>query len=115
MDVEAILKALANPVRRDILLWLKDPATHFGPQPDGYPVEKGVCVTRILEKTDLSQSTVSTYLAMLQRAGLLTSHRVGQWTFYRRDEALINEFMSTFGKQLCQMLVKRGDYQGGGG
>ncbi|MBB6252718.1 ArsR/SmtB family transcription factor [Nitrospirillum iridis] len=113
MDVEAILKALANPVRRDILMWLKDPATHFAPQPDGFPLDRGVCVSRILEKADLSQSTVSTYLAMLQRAGLLTSDRVGQWTLYRRNEAVINEFMSTFGKQLCQML-KRGDYPGGG-
>ncbi|MDE1147023.1 MAG: metalloregulator ArsR/SmtB family transcription factor [Azospirillaceae bacterium] len=110
MDVEEILKALANPVRRDILMWLKDPAAHFAPQPEGYPLERGVCVSRILDKARLSQSTVSTYLAMLHRAGLLTSERVGQWTYYRRNEPTIDAFMATFGKQLCQMMSKRDDY-----
>ncbi|OXC91760.1 transcriptional regulator, partial [Achromobacter sp. KAs 3-5] len=29
IDADAILKALANPVRRDILTWLKTPHAHF--------------------------------------------------------------------------------------
>src|SRR4051812_36901708 len=29
MDVDAIHKALANPTRRQILAWLKEPSAHF--------------------------------------------------------------------------------------
>lgn len=37
-------------------------------------------------KTGLAQSTVSAYMAVLERAGLVRSTRVGKWTHYRRDE-----------------------------
>jgi ArsR family transcriptional regulator len=98
MDIDEIMKALANPVRRDILAWLKDPAQHF--QPQSHPLEDGVCVGRIFERAGLSQSTVSAYLAMLQRAGLVTSKRIGQWVFYQRNEKTIREFL----KQMKQDL-----------
>jgi DNA-binding transcriptional ArsR family regulator len=41
----------------------------------------------------LSQSTVSAHLASLQKAGLITSKRVGQWIFFRRDDAVIAAFL----------------------
>jgi ArsR family transcriptional regulator len=41
----------------------------------------------------LSQSTVSAHLATLQRAGLVTSQRVGQWIYYKRDEETIKAFL----------------------
>ena len=37
----------------------------------------------------VSQSTASQFMAALQRAGLVTSHRIGQWTHYRRNEEAI--------------------------
>jgi ArsR family transcriptional regulator len=40
----------------------------------------------------LSQSTISAHLATLQRAGLLTSKRLGQWVYYQRNETVIDEF-----------------------
>lgn len=46
----------------------------------------GVCVGDIQEKAKVSQSTVSSYLNMMQKAGLLESIRHGQWTYYRRNE-----------------------------
>ena len=42
--------------------------------------------TRSQEKVQASQSTVSHYLNMMQKAGLLESVRYGQWTYYRRNE-----------------------------
>ncbi|MEC5216708.1 DNA-binding transcriptional ArsR family regulator [Actimicrobium sp. GrIS 1.19] len=92
LDIDAIHKALANPVRRDILQWLKQPDEHFAMQE--HPLDIGVCAGLIDQRTGLSQSTVSAHLASLQKAGLVTSRKVGQWIFYRRDEALIAAFLN---------------------
>jgi DNA-binding transcriptional ArsR family regulator len=92
MDIDAIHKALANPVRRQILNWLKDPDQHFAQQ--DYSFDIGVCAKRIDERAGLSQSTVSAHLASLQRAGLVSSRRVGQWIFFKRNEDTIAAFLA---------------------
>lgn len=91
MDIDAIHKALANPVRRDILQWLKAPHQHFE---QDYPLELGVCCKLIDKRTGLSQSTVSVHLATLQKAGLVTTRRVGQWVFFQRNEDVIQAFLA---------------------
>jgi DNA-binding transcriptional ArsR family regulator len=91
MQIDAIHKALANPVRRDILNWLKDPQTYFAHQ--HHSLEMGVCAGLIDARTGLSQSTVSAHLATLQRAGLVNSQRVGQWIYYKRNEDTIKAFL----------------------
>ncbi|MBB2150389.1 ArsR/SmtB family transcription factor [Pedobacter gandavensis] len=80
-----IFKALSNKTRLEILLWLKDPAASF-PEQVHAGFEVGVCVGEIQKKAGLTQSTVSEYLSILQRAGLVSSTRVGQWTYYKRNE-----------------------------
>jgi ArsR family transcriptional regulator len=100
MDVDEIMKALANPVRRQILQWLKEPERHFPPHAGPCPLVQGVCVGHIQAKAALSQSTVSAYLAMLQRAGLVTSRRIGQWTFYTRNETTIRAFLDCLNRQV---------------
>ncbi|WP_306393846.1 ArsR/SmtB family transcription factor [Telluria beijingensis] len=92
MDIDAIHKALANPVRRQILQWLKDPQQHFAEQE--HPLEMGVCCKLIDQRSGLSQSTVSAHLATLQRAGLVTTRRVGQWIFFQRNEEAIQAFLA---------------------
>jgi ArsR family transcriptional regulator len=92
IDIDAIHKALANPTRRQILQWLKEPEQHFADQE--YPLDLGVCAGLIDRRAGLSQSTVSAHLATLQRAGLLNSRRVGPWIFFRRNEALIQRFLA---------------------
>ncbi len=87
------LKALANPVRLQILNWLREPHRYFADQQVGDLDNDGVCVSVIQRRADLSQSTVSQYLTDLQRAGLVQSKRVGQWTYYRRDEEGIRRFL----------------------
>ena len=91
MDIDAIHKALANPVRRQILQWLKDPDQHFLEQE--LPLDMGVCAGLIDRRLGLSQSTVSAHLATLQKAGLVTTKKVGQWSFFKRDEAAIQAFL----------------------
>ncbi len=92
MDIDAIHKALANPVRREILTWLKDPAHYFPAQ--AHSLGNGVCAGQIDERCGLSQSTVSAHLATLQKAGLISSTRVGQWIFFRRNEDVIQAFVA---------------------
>jgi len=73
-----------------MLEWLKDPALNFPEQLDaGY--ENGVCVGQIQAKAGLTQSTVSEYLSTLQRAGFIEATRVGQWTYYKRNEEAFKE------------------------
>ena len=92
IDVDAIIKALANPVRREILGWLKTPQAHFEERP-GHTFEHGVCAGHIDDRCGLSQSTVSSHLAVLQRAGLISATKVGQWVFFRRNEPVIAAFL----------------------
>jgi DNA-binding transcriptional ArsR family regulator len=89
MDPDAILKALAHPVRRDMLAWLKAPEVHFATQE--HPVEMGVCAGQF-ERCGLSQSSVSAHLATLAAADLVTPRRIGQWVFYKRNEATLDAF-----------------------
>ena len=90
MDADEILKALAHPVRMQMLNWLREPQAHFTTQE--HPLDMGVCASQF-ERCGLSQSTVSAHLATLQRAGLVTSRRVGQWIFYKRNEENIAAFL----------------------
>ncbi|MBF6174724.1 ArsR/SmtB family transcription factor [Nocardia blacklockiae] len=100
-DLVRALRALANPLRLQLLAWLRDPEQHF-------PVERaiadmnevGVCVSHIQEKVGLAQSTVSAYLAELERAGLVRSTRVGKWTHYKRDEERIAQLVAELGQTL---------------
>jgi DNA-binding transcriptional ArsR family regulator len=90
-DFDEALKALSNPVRRKILQQMKDPERNFPGQ--DHPYELGVCAGKIDDVCGLSQSTVSAHLAVLQHAGLITPKRVGQWVFYKRNEAAIAAFL----------------------
>jgi ArsR family transcriptional regulator len=98
LDIDAIHKALANPVRREILAKLRDPARYFADQE--MPLDHGVCAGKIDACCGLSQSTVSVHLAALQRAGLVSAKRVGQWVFFKRNEAVIKGFLEQMNADL---------------
>ena len=89
MSSLTVLQALANARRLQVLEWLRDPRAHFPPQRDGDLVHDGVCVVFIADKLGVAQPTATAHLQTLKRAGLITSKRVGQWTFYKRDEDAI--------------------------
>ena len=99
MDHLEIFKALSNKSRLQILQWLKDPALNF-PEQEVYGFENGVCVGQIQQKAGLTQSTVSEYLSTLQRAGLVESTRVGQWTYYKRNQAAFAALTKIIEKEL---------------
>jgi DNA-binding transcriptional ArsR family regulator len=95
MEIEVQIKALNNSTRRKILEWLKTPEEHFPLHESGLSFENGVCVANIQEKAGISQSTTSQYMSLLHQAGFVVPTRIGKWTYYRRDEEKINQFMQT--------------------
>src|ERR1700751_44532 len=92
--------ALASPKRLQVLDWRRDPVAHFPPQRDGDLVDDGVCVVFIANKLGVAQPTATAHLQALARAGLVTSKRIGQWTFYKRDEPAIRAFTAQLANHL---------------
>ncbi|MEU6682485.1 metalloregulator ArsR/SmtB family transcription factor [Streptomyces sp. NPDC046832] len=93
-----VFKALGNPARLQIMQWLKDPEAHFGAyEPIADRRTVGVCVTHIQAKAGLAQSTVSSYMSTLERAGLVRPTRIGKWTHYRRDEERLTRLARAIG------------------
>lgn len=95
-----IFKALSNDKRVEILQWLKAPEKHFDTTNENVAIKGGVCVGDIHEKSGLSQSTISEYLAMMQKAELLESTRHGKWIYYRRNEETLAKLASFINQQL---------------
>ena len=99
-DREQRLKALANGHRLQILEWLKAPRRNFPPQVDGDLVKDGVCAVFIEEKLELAQPTTAQHLKALVDAGFLVPKRIKKWTFYKRDDAAIDEFLKRLSAKL---------------
>ena len=99
-DPAEVFSALASPRRLQILEWLRDPVAHFPPQRDGDLIEDGVCVIFIADKLGVAQPTATAHLKALARAGLVRSKRMGQWTYYQRDEAAISAFKRQIDSEL---------------
>ena len=92
LDIDAIHRALASPVRRNILAWLRTPHDYFEAQP--VPFSLGVGIALVETLTGLAQSTVSAHLTVLRNAGLIRAHQLGRATFLQRDEQTIQGFIS---------------------
>ena len=100
MDLIEINKVLSNETRVNILSWLKEPEKHFPPHQELKHFNDGVCVQYIGEKAGLSQSTISHYLSMMEKAGLVTSTRWGKWTYYKRNEENIKKYLEILESEL---------------
>lgn len=92
MNVTEISQLLSNKTRLQILHWLKEPEKHFPPHVDVEGFGDGVCVGYIHDKSDLSQSTISTYLSSMQKQKLIIPTRHGKWTYYKRNEAVLDAY-----------------------
>jgi ArsR family transcriptional regulator len=99
VETVALLKALSNKSRLQLLELLKDPEGNF-PEQAEYGYKHGVCVGQLQAKLGLTQSTVSEYLSGLQRAGFIKATRVGQWTYYKRNEAAFRHLATLIRKTL---------------
>ncbi len=93
MDIAEINKVLSNHTRLSILKWLKEPESNFPEHKDLGHFNDGVCVQYIGDKAGLSQSTVSHYLSIMHKAGLVIPTRHGKWTYYKRNENHIAAYL----------------------
>lgn len=92
MEVLEVIKSLSNETRLNILKWLKDPFAHFPEEElSEETAELGVCVSDIAKKAGMSVPTVSDYLKTMSVANVLIATRRGQWTYYKRNEQLLQE------------------------
>jgi DNA-binding transcriptional ArsR family regulator len=100
-DLILALRALSNPMRLQLLAWLREPERHFPlERAIADPRDVGVCVSHITARAGLAQSTVSAYMGELQRAGLVRATRIGKWTHYKRDEERIAQLVLALGQTL---------------
>ena len=93
MDTEAIYKALANPIRRQILQCLKEPERYIADEECGTDFSRGVCAGQMEKIAPISQSTMSNHLSVLQQAGLIEVTKYGQWSYFSRNEVLIQQYI----------------------
>ncbi|MDT3401319.1 ArsR/SmtB family transcription factor [Mucilaginibacter terrae] len=92
MKLLEVIKSLSNQTRLDILTWLKDPFAYFpADELTDFKPELGVCVSDIAKKAKMSVPTVSVYLKNMSAADLLVATRKDQWTYYKRNEKMIQE------------------------
>jgi ArsR family transcriptional regulator len=80
MDIEELAqihKALSVPVRLTIL---------------GLIGERSLCVNAITRRLEISQPAVSQHLAVLKRAGLVSSTKQGYMVHYTLDTERLQEF-----------------------
>ena len=95
----AVLRALSNPHRLAIVQWLRDPLANFEEQKVD-ATRYGVCVSSIRKRCEVSQSTASQFMATLADANLVQTTRIGQWTYFGRNEATIDRFRSAVSTDL---------------
>lgn len=78
MGLQQTLKALADPIRREILNLLKDGKRSAG---------------EISEQFDISAAAVSRHLSVLKDADLVTDTRDGKFIFYELNASVLEEIL----------------------
>ena len=75
------IRAIADPHRRQILHMLSQRGKCSLDKPTG------LCASDIEARLKISQPTISHHMRILAEAGLVEPKKIGQWMWYRRNEA----------------------------
>ena len=78
MGFQEVMKALADPTRREILNMLKTGA---------------MAATDIADRFDMSGAAVSKHLAILREAELVRSRREGKYIYYELSASVLEEVL----------------------
>lgn len=78
MSLQQTLKALADPIRRDILNLLKEGALSAGEISEHFPV---------------TAASISRHLSVLKEADLIRDHREGKYIYYELNTSVLEEVM----------------------
>lgn len=95
------IKAMASQTRMSILQLLADPQQNFCHQQSADPAEFGVCMTLIADALGLAQPTVSRHLDILRQAGFLSIARQHKWSYCKRDDGAIRNYLDWVGQELA--------------
>ena len=87
-SLDRLVQAIADPTRRRILQTLKPKTSRSAAKER----DKGLCASDIETRIRLSQPTISHHMAILEKVGLIESHKERQWRWYRRNESAIRAF-----------------------
>lgn len=101
MDRSIQIKAMASEPRLTILRLLAEPKKHFGDQWSADPVEFGVCMTLIAKALNVAQPTASRHLDILKQAGFISVHRHLKWSYCKRDEASLTDYLNWLRQDLA--------------
>lgn len=86
VEVAEVLKTLSHPQRLFILCLLMDGEKSVG---------------EISEMSDLSQSQTSQFLVRMQKEGLLTSRKEGNFSMYQISDKKIQKLILSMNKIFC--------------
>jgi ArsR family transcriptional regulator, arsenate/arsenite/antimonite-responsive transcriptional repressor len=93
-QLTAMLRAVADPVRRRILALLKQPGCC------AIGKSNGLCACDVEGQIGLSQPTISHHMAVLRNAGLVEAEKIEQWMWYRRNEQALRMLAQSLREQL---------------
>lgn len=95
------IKAMASQPRLQVLRLLAEPQRHFAHQISADPAEFGVCMTLIAEALGIAQPTASRHMDILRQACFIIVRRHLKWSYCRRDEAAIADYLNWLGTELA--------------
>ena len=78
MALQKTLKALADPIRREILNLLK---------------EKSLSAGEIVDHFDVTNASISRHLSVLKEADLIRDARSGKFIYYELNTSVLEEIM----------------------
>jgi DNA-binding transcriptional ArsR family regulator len=78
IPLNAIFKALNDPIRRDILKYLR---------------EQDLTAGEIADKFHISKPSISHHLDILRNAGLVTSEKQGQFMYYSINTTVLDDML----------------------
>ena len=78
MGIQKTLRALADPIRREILNMLK---------------EKCLSAGEIVERFDVTNASISRHLSVLKEAELIRDTRKGKFIYYELNTSVLEDIM----------------------
>lgn len=99
-NLESIIQSASV---RYYIVALKHPEKEFGVQVHANTLidfPYSVSVKSIQKRCGVSQSSISTFMSILENAELVESRKIDQYTYFRRNEEVIYEFGEWYNKEV---------------
>jgi len=100
-DILKVSKALADPIRIDILNLLHQGTNVCCSVAEEMNTnsQKGLCVCDFVDHLGMSQSKISYHLRELKNAGLIKEQAIGRWNYYTLNKHTLQAYLQEIQKQ----------------